>query len=74
MPGWRFNASCFVDWRHEQGDAGPDQWELASLEQLLHSGDLHGLAGVLNDEQASALADRAARMLDQREILRQGEW
>jgi hypothetical protein len=74
VPGWRFNASCFVDWRHGQGDAGLDEWELASLAQLLHSDDLQGLAGVLSDEQASALADRARRMRDRGEILSQGEW
>ncbi|MGH8572854.1 MAG: hypothetical protein ACREX8_09790 [Gammaproteobacteria bacterium] len=74
VPGWRFNASCFVQWRHDQDDAALNEWELASLEQFLHSGDIHGLAGVLSDEQAAALSRRAEHMRDRSEILNPGEW
>ncbi|HWD70782.1 MAG TPA: hypothetical protein VG293_11360, partial [Solirubrobacteraceae bacterium] len=62
VPGARCNASCFVEWRHNQGETDLIDWELASLDVLIHSNDLHGLVGVLSDEQASALHDRACRM------------
>jgi hypothetical protein len=74
VPGARFNASCFVHWRHAGHQPALDDWERSALEVLLQSGDLHGLAGVLADDQASALHDRAQRMVSAGAILGAGEW
>lgn len=73
-PGWRFNSSSFVEWRHQADDPQLSDWELASLEQLRTSGDLHGLAGILTPEQADALDQRATRMLSSGELLPLGDW
>lgn len=74
IPGSRFNASCFVNWRHDHNDDMLDEWEHSALELLLNSNDLHGLAGVLADDQAVALHDRAQRMRSEGRILNLGEW
>lgn len=74
VPGARCNASCFVEWRHGRGESDLTEWELAAVHALLHSHDLHGLAGVLDDEQASALAARANRMLTSATLPAVGEW
>jgi hypothetical protein len=74
VAGMRFNASCFVAWRHAQDAPALDEWELASLDLLLHSDDLHRLATVLTDEQRDALYARAQRMRDAGAILHVGEW
>lgn len=73
-PGELCNASCFVDWRHRQDDLSLDPWELAALDGLLASPDLHGLLGVLADDQAQALIDRAVRMRQAEKLLAVGEW
>jgi hypothetical protein len=74
VPGARFNASCFVHWRHEHNDHTLDEWEHAVLELLLHSNDLVGLAGVLADDQAAALYERGRRMRAEGRIPNLGEW
>ena len=74
VPGARFNASCFVQWRHSQGEQALDDWERSVLDVLLRSSDLLGLTGVLADDQVGAFHDRAQRMIAGDTILNPGEW
>lgn len=73
-PGHPCNASLFVGHRHGIGHADLTSAEVVALEQLLGSPDLMGLDGILEPGRASALADRASRMLAAGNILAVGDF
>jgi hypothetical protein len=73
-PGHPCNASLFVGHRHGIGHADLTSAEVVALEQLLGSPDLMGLDGILEPGRASALADRASRMLTAGNILVVGDF
>ena len=68
------NHSDLLAARHIHGAAALLAEEHDALSRLLASEDLLGMAGFLTDDRAQALADRARRMLDRREVLRVGEF
>ena len=73
-PGHPCNASIFVGHRHGIGHAGLTSGEVVALQQLLGSPELMGLATILEPGRASALADRAGRMLAAGSILQVGDF
>lgn len=73
-PGDFLNESVFVKARWPTGSQTLTQQELALLQALVGSGDLHGLAGFLETERADALRARAQRMLARGELLRPGDF
>jgi hypothetical protein len=64
----------FVRWRWERNEQALRRWERKALERLLASTDLHGIAIYLEADRALALARRARLMLENRAILKPGQW
>lgn len=73
-PGDFANQSMFVAYRHRRGDPTLTGPERKALNRLVASPDLFGLRGVLEPDRAAALIDRARRMLQLGEILRQEDY
>lgn len=73
-PGDFANVSLFVAYRHRAGDPKLTGPERKALKRVIASPDLFGLGSVLEADRAAALVDRARRMLQLGEILRQEDY
>jgi hypothetical protein len=74
LPGQILNHSDLVAARHGHAAAALLPEEGDALNRLLADSDLLGIAGLLLDDRAQALADRARTMLSRDEILAPGEF
>lgn len=74
LPGHRFNASFFVDWRWAQQTENLEANEVDALEMILDSGNLLGLDVILPDDRVERLARRTRTMRDRATILGLAEW
>jgi hypothetical protein len=74
LPGQILNHTDLVAARHSHGAPRLLQEERDALHRLLDDPELLGLADLLLEDRARALADRARRMLARDEILQPGEF
>ena len=74
VPGDYFNHSAFVEWRWNAGQQRLDAWEVAALQGLLNSYELHAVAPMLAPHRAQRLEERAQLMLASGAILAKGQW
>jgi hypothetical protein len=74
VPGDYFNHSAFVEWRWNAGQQRLDAWEVAALQGLLNSYELHAVAPMLAPHRAQRLEERAQLMLASGAILARGQW
>lgn len=74
LPGQILNHSELVLARHSRGAAALVEEERSALTRVLGDPNLLGMATLLLDDRAQALADRAQRMLTRDEILAPGEF
>ncbi|MFK0074610.1 hypothetical protein [Arthrobacter woluwensis] len=70
----RCNQSVFTRRRRHGGKMALKAYEKRDLKRLLASEDLWGLEKILEPERATALRERAKRMLDSGKILDEGEY
>lgn len=69
-----FHCSVFLDWRWRDESQALSEWESGALGRLVASGDLLGLAEMLEESRGGSLRRRAEQMLERKELVAVGEF